>query len=146
MNMQNEDSFKLLRECSAGLKTAIASIEELTPYVKDEKLGEILKNSRKEHRELAETVDKMLDEKSCESKEPNPMAKSMSWLKINAEMSFKPTTSQAASLMTDGCDMGVKSIHKYINKYPEASDEIKQAARNISELEERLGRDMRPFL
>ena len=25
--MQNDDSYKLLRECSAGLKTAIASIE-----------------------------------------------------------------------------------------------------------------------
>ncbi len=43
--MQNDDSYKLLRECSAGLKTAIASIEELSPYVKDAKLGEILKKT-----------------------------------------------------------------------------------------------------
>ena len=85
--MQNDDSYKLLRECSAGLKTAIASIEELSPYVKDAKLGEILKNSRTEHRKLADTVDGMLAATDSESKEPNPMTKSMSWLKINAEMS-----------------------------------------------------------
>lgn len=144
--MQNDDSYKLLRECSAGLKTAIASIEELSPYVKDAKLGEILKNSRTEHRKLADTVDGMLAATDSESKEPNPMTKSMSWLKINAEMSFNPTAAQAASLMTDGCDMGIKSIHKYINKYPTASEETKGMARSIGELEERLGKDMRPFL
>lgn len=144
--MQNEDSYKLLRECSAGLKTAIASIEELSPYVKDEKLEKILKNSRREHRELAQTVDEMLDKRDGDSKEPSPVAKGMSWLKINAEMSFNPTAAQAASLMTDGCDMGIKSIHKYLNKYSDASDEIKDMARSIGELEERLGKDMRPFL
>lgn len=144
--MQNEDSYKLLRECSAGLKTAIVSIEELSPYVKDEKLKKILKNSRREHRELAQTVDEMLDKRDGDSKEPSPVTKGMSWLKINAEMSFNPTAAQAASLMTDGCDMGIKSIHKYLNKYSDASDEIKDMARSIGELEERLGKDMRPFL
>lgn len=140
------DDQKLLRECSAGIKTAVDSIDEIMPYVKDEKLQQILSNSKAEHKKLEIDVDKRLENSGSDDKEPNPMAKTMSWMKINAELSINPTSAQAASLVTDGCDMGVKSLHKYINKYVGAEQTTKDIARNISELEETLGKDMRPYL
>lgn len=140
------DDQKLLRECSAGIKTAVDSIDEIMPYVKDEKLQKILSNSKAEHKKIEIDVDKMLENSGSDDKEPNPMAKTMSWMKINAELSMNPTSAQAASLVTDGCDMGVKSLHKYINKYVGAEQTTKDIARNISELEETLGKDMRPYL
>ena len=140
------DDQKLLRECSAGIKTAVDSIDEIMPYVKDEKLQQILSNSKAEHKKLEIDVDKRLENSGSDDKEPNPMAKTMSWMKINAELSINPTSAQAASLVTDGCDMGVKSLHKYINKYVGAEQTTKDIARNISELEEALGKDMRPYL
>ncbi len=140
------DDIKLLRECSAGIKTAVSSIDEILPYVKDEKMQKILSNSKAAHKNIEIDVDKTLENYGSDDKEPNPMAKSMSWVKINAELSFNPSASQAASLITDGCDMGVKSLHKYINKYKGAEQRTKDFARNISELEETLGKDMRPYL
>lgn len=140
------DDQKLLRECSAGIKTAVDSIDEIMPYVKDEKLQQILSNSKAEHKKLEIDVDKRLENSGSDDKEPNPMAKTMSWMKINAELSINPTSAQAASLVTDGCDMGIKSLHKYINKYVGAEQTTKDIARNISELEEALGKDMRPYL
>lgn len=140
------DNINLLRECSAGIKTAVTSIDEILPYVKDDKLKTILQNSKAAHERLEEAVDIGLDNSGFNEKEPNPMAKTMSWLKINAELSFNPTPAQAASLITDGCDMGIKSLHKYINKYRGAEQRTKDIARSISELEETLGKDMRPFL
>lgn len=140
------DDQKLLRECSAGIKTAVDSIDEIMPYVKDEKLQQILSNSKAEHKKIEIDVDKRLENSGSDDKEPNPMAKTMSWMKINAELSVNPTSAQAASLITDGCDMGIKSLHKYINKYVGAEQTTKDIARNISELEETLGKDMRPYL
>ncbi|MCQ2475789.1 MAG: hypothetical protein MJ173_07770 [Clostridia bacterium] len=140
------DDQKLLRECSAGIKTAVDSIDEIMPYVKDEKFQQILSNSKAEHKKLEIDVDKRLENSGSDDKEPNPMAKTMSWMKINAELSINPTSAQAASLVTDGCDMGIKSLHKYINKYVGAEQTTKDIARNISELEEALGKDMRPYL
>ena len=140
------DDQKLLRECSAGIKTAVDSIDEIMPYVKDEKFQQILSNSKAEHKKLEIEVDRRLENSGSDDKEPTPMAKTMSWMKINAELSINPTSAQAASLVTDGCDMGIKSLHKYINKYVGAEQTTKDIARNISELEEALGKDMRPYL
>lgn len=140
------DDQKLLRECSAGIKTAVGSIDEILPYVKDDKLQQILSNSKAKHKKIEIDVDKRLENSGSDEKEPNPMAKTMSWMKINAELSVNPSSAQAASLITDGCDMGVKSLHKYINKYVGAEQTTKDIARNISELEETLGKDMRPYL
>lgn len=140
------DDQKLLRECSAGIKTAVDSIDEIMPYVKDEKLQRILSNSKAEHKKIEIDVDKRLEHSGSDDKQTNPMAKTMSWMKINAELSVKPTSAQAASLITDGCDMGIKSLHKYINKYAGAEQITKDIARNICELEETLGKDMRSYL
>ena len=81
-----------------------------------------------------------------QGKEPNLMAKGMSKIKANAEMAFKPTAAQAASLITDGCGMGIKSIHKYMNQYPAASGEVMNLANRISNLEAKLEDQMKAFL
>ena len=53
---------------------------------------------------------------------------------------------QIADLMTDGCNMGIKSIAKYLNKYPASSSEVKELASNIIKLEENFALDLRKFL
>ena len=51
-----------------------------------------------------------------------------------------------ADLMTDGCNMGVKSLNQYLNQY-EAADEVsKDIAKRLINLEERLTLDIRKFL
>ena len=51
-----------------------------------------------------------------------------------------------ADLMTDGCNMGVKSLNKYLNQY-EAADEVsKDITKRLINLEEKLAVDIRQYL
>ncbi|MBE6772267.1 MAG: hypothetical protein E7547_09035 [Ruminococcaceae bacterium] len=144
--MNEKDTQLLLRECSAGIRMAIASIDDVLPYLEDSEIKQVLKESKTEHKDLEKDIDNTLHKMNCDGKEPNIMAKGMSKIKTNAEMAFKPTAAQAASLITDGCGMGIKSIHKYINQYPAASSEVMHLAQRISELEDNLEQKMKPFL
>lgn len=144
--MNEKDTQLLLRECSAGIRMAIASIDDVLPYLEDSEIKQVLKESKTEHKDLEKDIDDTLHKMNCDGKEPNIMAKGMSKIKTNAEMAFKPTAAQAASLITDGCGMGIKSIHKYINQYPAASSEVMHLAQRISELEDNLEQKMKPFL
>ncbi len=144
--MENKDSVFLLKECSAGIRMAVSSIDDVLPYLENGKLKQVLKESKTEHKDLEKDIDNALHTLDCDGKEPNIMAKGMSKIKTNAEMVFKPTESQAASLISDGCSMGIKSIHKYMNQYPAASSEVMNLANRISDLEEKLENRMKPFL
>ena len=50
------DTTKLLRECDAGTKMAISSINEILEKVEDTKLNEILTKSRNAHEELESEI------------------------------------------------------------------------------------------
>ena len=54
--------------------------------------------------------------------------------------------SKIADLMTDGCDMGIKSISKYLNKYKNASDDAKNIAKRLIASEEYLENKLRAHL
>jgi hypothetical protein len=51
-----------------------------------------------------------------------------------------------ADLMTDGCDMGVKSLSKYLNQYKAADEASKDIAKRLIALEESLGKEIRGYL
>jgi hypothetical protein len=51
-----------------------------------------------------------------------------------------------ADLMTDGCNMGVKSLNKYLNQYKAADEKSKDITKRLINLEEKLAVDIRGFL
>ncbi len=144
--MSKKDTVFLLRECSAGIRTAVACIDGVMPYVKEKEMMQILKNSKHSHESLGESVDVELEKLGSKGKDPNIMAKGMSAIKINAELAFKPTEAQAASLITDGCGMGIKSINKYMNQYPAADENAMHMAQRLGTLEQELVDNMKPYL
>ena len=74
------------------------------------------------------------------------MAKGMSWMKTNVMLTFDESDKTVADLITDGCNMGVKSLNKYLNQY-EAADEVsKDIAKKLINLEEELAVNIRSFL
>ena len=99
----NEDTVKLLRECSSGAKMGIDSIEEIMPHVKNSVLAQSLSTCRDEHEKIGAKVDGMLTALGEEAKSPNVMAKGMSWIKTNFKLSLTPDDSTAAGLITDIC-------------------------------------------
>ena len=144
--MIEKDTVKLLRECDAGIKMGVSSIEEVLPYVKSETLEKLLTDCKEQHALLDKELQALLDKYHDDGKSPNPMAKSMSWIKTNVKLAFKESDHTIADLMTDGCNMGVKSLNRYLNQYKAADEVSKDIAKRLINLEERLAIDIRNFL
>ena len=144
--MIESDTIKLLRECDAGVKMGISSIEDVLTYVKAEELEKTLTKCKDEHVKLEDELSDLLNKYEDEGKKPNPIAKGMSWMKTNVKLAMHESDATIADLMTDGCNMGVKSLNMYLNKY-EAADEVsKDICKRLINLEERLAIDIRSFL
>ncbi len=144
--MENQDTIHLLKECDAGTKMAVASIEEVLEMVAKSDLKDVLSESKKHHEQLGNEIHSLLMEYGSEEKEPNPMAKSMSWLKTNVKISIDGSDETIADLITDGCDMGAKSLTKYLNQYPEANEKCTNICKRLISIEEQLRDDLRAYL
>ncbi len=144
--MVEQDTIRLLRECDAGVKMGVASIDDVLKYVKSENLKKYLSSCKDEHIKLNDEIQQLLDKYHDDGKNPNPMAKGMSYIKTNVKLAVDESDETIADLMTDGCNMGVKSLNKYLNEY-EAADEVsKDIAKRLINLEERLTIDIREYL
>ena len=127
--MIEQDTIRLLRECDAGVKMGVASI-----------------NCRNSHEKLSTEIQKQLDRYDDEGKNPNPMAKTMSWMKTNMMLILDDSDDRIADLMTDGCNMGVKSLSKYLNQYKAADEHSKDIAKRLIHLESQLAVDIHCYL
>lgn len=144
--MIEQDTVKLLRECDAGVKMGVASIDDVLPHVHSEELEKLLTVCKEEHEKLKIEIDNALQRFEDEGKEPNPIAKGMSWMKTNVKLGLEDSDNTISDLMTDGCNMGVKSLNKYLNKYEAADEASKDIAKRLINLEEKLAIDIRKFL
>ena len=144
--MIEQDTIRLLRECDAGVKMGIASLDDVINQVHDQKLRDCLAECRNKHEELDGEIQNQLDRFHDEGKEPNPMAKGMSWMKTNIKLGLDDSDQTIADLITDGCNMGVKSLRKYLNQYKAADERSKDTAKRLINLEEKLVQDMHAYL
>ena len=144
--MIEQDTVKLLRECNAGIKMGVQSIDELLPKTEDERLKDVLSQSKQEHEKLGNQTHELLNEFHDDGKEPHPVAKGMSWMKTNMKMAMEETDHTIADLITDGCNMGVKSLSRYLNQYEAADHKAKALAKKLIRLEEDLCQDLHGFL
>ena len=145
--MVHEDTIKLLRECCAGIKMGVSAIDEVLPRVKSEELKTVLKKSKEEHERLERETQEMLADYGDDGKNPNPMAEGMSWLKTNMMLGFSSDPDKTVSgLITDGCDMGVKSLNRYLNQYEAAEERVKDISKKLIAAEEHLEQGVRDYL
>lgn len=113
--MIEQDTIKLLRECDSGIKMGVSAIDEVLKYVHDEELKKYLQDSLAENEKIKNDLQKLLIEYHDDGKDPNPMAKSMSWLKTNVKLAVNESDDVVADIITDGCNMGVKTLYRYLN-------------------------------
>lgn len=144
--MENQDTVKLLKECDAGAKMAITSIDEVLEKVCDEELKRILQESKAKHKELESELDMLLIQQGAQEKEPGTMAKSMSWMKTNMKLSMDNSDGTVADLITDGCNMGIKSLYRYLNQYKEADRKARGLCEKLIDAEEQLRSKLRAYL
>lgn len=141
-----DDTIKLLRECNAGIKMGVSSLDDVMEHVQSESLRNLLAKSKETHTRLGNRTHELLEQYHVEGKEPAMMAKVMSKMKTNMKLDEKGPDSTAADLITDGCNMGVKSLHRYLNQYPAAEEKIKKLTREVAEAEETLVKELREYL
>lgn len=70
----------------------------------------------------------------------------MSWIKTNVKLVMDESDETIADLITDGCNMGVKSLNKYLNQYKAADEKTKDIAKRLINIEESLAIDIRKYL
>ena len=144
--MIEQDTIRLLRECDAGVKMGVSSIDDVLDHVQNHDLKKLLVECKRRHERLKEELQGLLDRYEDEGKEPNPIAKGMSWMKSNLKMNLEQSDAAIAELMTDGCNMGVKSLSRYLNQYQAADEKSKDIAKKLIHLEETLAEDIRGYL
>ncbi len=144
--MQANDTIKLLRECDAGSKMAVSSIDDIMDKISSERLRERVSDNRQKHSKIGNEIHSILSAYDIEDKEPTPIAKGMSWLKTNVKLGVDNSDNTIADLLTDGCNMGVKSLSRYLNQYQNADEKSKRICRDLIDLEQKLTDGVREFL
>ena len=136
----------LLEECNSGCKMAIRSMEQVSEYVEDEKLEQVIESCKCAHEKLEEESGKLLEECGKEEKEPGMIATAFSWISTETKLAMKNSDNQIAKVLMDGCNMGIQSIGEYMNEYKGASEEAKKIAKKLVKLEENFMSDLKKFL
>lgn len=144
--MESRDTVELLKECDSGSKMAVSSIDEILEKVADKQLKQILQTSKGKHEELGNEIHSLLKQYAQEEKEPNPIAKGMSYIKTNMKLGMNHSDKTVAELITDGCDMGIKSLNQYKNQYKTANEKSIHLCEKLISLEEDMRRDLQKYL
>ena len=129
----NHDTKALLLECGAGIQMAVGSIDDVLGQTHDKNLEKLLLACRETHQSLARQTKALLSAENIPEKSANAMARSMS-------------DETVADLITDGCNMGIKSLIRYRNRYPNASEPARRIAGELIDSEQTLCKSMQPYL
>ncbi len=144
--MIEQDTIKLLRECDAGIKMGVKSITDVIDRVESEDLKQLLHACKDRHDELDKELQELLGSYGDEGKDPSFIAETMAKMKTEVKLQMHDTDNMVADLMTDGCNMGVKSLNKYLNKYAAADEKSKDITKKLINLEAKLAVDLREYL
>ena len=146
-NIEKEKITEYINAVYQNTRTAIQSIEDIMPKVKDENLK----------KELASEEDKYLVlEKECELlakaqkidgiKDNNWLEKAKLWSSINMSTMTDKTTRHIAELMLMGTFMGVITCIKDQADHKGISPEIDEILANLKELERNNIEALLPYL
>ena len=141
-----EQTIKLLDECSKGCKMGTDSIEQVKDYVTDEDLWNVIEKYDGKYKELDDEIAGLLNEEGRPEQEPGKMASVFSWITTEMKLMIKDDSQQIAKLMMDGCNMGIQSISEDRNKYSGASKESMDLANELVGIEGDFMWELKYFL
>lgn len=144
--MVNEDTIQLLHECNAGVKMGIASIDEVINKVQNPHFQSVLGKCKEVHSNFDEEVKQLLAQNGEEGKEPTAMAKGMSKIMTNLKTAVEPGDETIADIITDGCNMGVKTLQRHLNEYKTADAQAKNITERLIQSEKKLAEEISVYL
>lgn len=146
IKMSGNDTKAVLKECSAGARMAIESIDGMTESVENRELKQIIVDCRRDHESLGAKAEQLLSEMGEDGKNAPPIARAMSWMKVNVKMNGDEPDPGAAAITYDGCAMGIKTLAKCMNKSPNADGGAMDIANRIIKCEQETMVNVRRFL
>lgn len=142
----DEQTRKLLEECTNGCQMAIDSMQQIKFYVKDKDLHQLIEHYIDQHSRLNGLAKDRLIDAGCEIKEPGLMASAFSWFSTEVKLTVNDDNSQIAKLLIDGCSMGIKTLGERANTLNRADKSADALARKIIKTEEEMIRELESFL
>ena len=124
----------------------VQSIDDALPHTQSQKLRALLEKSKAQHERMQGEANALLRRYQDEGKNPPAIAQSMAAAKIKMKLAMNEADATVADLITDGCNMGVKSLSKYLNQYAAADETSKDIAKRLISLEEELDKEVRAYL
>ena len=144
--MSTKETISILKECDAGVKMALASLDDVWEHVQHSELRAILNTTRAQHQSVGREVQQLLEEYGGREKDPNGVARKMSAVVTKTRLGLEKSDTACARVLAEGCDMGIQSLHRYLNRYRGAEVPARALCRTLVAIEEQLSRDMRTFL
>ena len=142
----NEDTVALLQHCSEGIDMALETIEMILPHLSIAEMTRDVMASREAHQRLRSEIALLLSEAGEKAKDAGIIPQSMGRVKTGMRLAFKDDTATSADELIQGCDMGVRTLSRYLNQYRAADADARNLTRRLIGLEEELSRQMRPYL
>lgn len=142
----NEDTVLLLKECNSGCKMATNSMEQVKPYIEKENFKSLIENYNSRHIEIGDTCHQMLNSNGKDEKDPQSIQKIVSWVSTEVKLRINEDDEKIAEMLMDGCNMGIKSVSKYVNKYKNASPESLDLAHKLVKIEQDFLNDLLIYL
>jgi len=142
----SRDTIDLLKECNAGCKSATNSMEQVQSYLKDGKLKSLIDYYNQEHIKIGEECHTLLNQEKEEEKDPTVAAKAFSWISTEMKLMINSDEKKIADIMVKGCDMGIKSLEKFLNQYQEADSKSRHLTEKLISLEEKFREELYAYL
>lgn len=140
------DDIELLKECDSGVKMGIQGIAAVIDDAYGKDFKNLLEKYEEQHVKILDVIHGKLNEAGASIKEPHPVARAMANMSTDMKMMMNNSDEKIADIMMDGCNMGIKSVSKYMNQYAAASKETMQIANDIVVLEQNFMNELRQYL
>lgn len=141
-----EQTRKLLEECSIGCKMAVNSLEQTAGYIKDSDLKKLVESYISRHKDLEAEAAKALQDSGNDAKDPGALSSAFAWFTTEMKLTFNDDNTQIAKLLMDGCNMGIQTLGERMNTLNQADSGAQALARKIIKAEQDLMKELQAYL
>ena len=141
--MSKIEILSVLDECGTGIDMGVSAIDDVKDKVENVELYKLLERSRETHVALGDEIQALLAQCGETVKQAPGMAKTMSSMKTSMKLSSGDSDEKAAKIISEGCDMGVRSLSGYLNEFEMAEGRPRDIANRLIALETQLSKDLR---
>lgn len=125
---------------------AVQTLDQLLPSVHDRDFKNSLEKYRDAHVSFGDKLHTMANKGGTSGGDLGPVEKLSARIMTGMKLMLNDSDKKIASMLTDGCNMGIKSLSAYLNQYSAADDDARKIAANIIRLEESMSEDLRQYL